>query len=190
MSKVFSVYQTSLLWYNLNRIMKTAIALVILFALYLSFLFGNGILYSASQDVLNWLNAEHGKSWYLGLTLLLAGIVAYFFILERTDKRKDEKIANELIKNIKSSGVYATTTSNTGFGEVHLEAMITFQDSGFILRIKQISNGDRALLVDQKFLSWKELLKYIELETEFSVENFLPEASHELQLLQKDAHAK
>ena len=171
--------------------MKIAIALVILIALYLSFLFSNGPLYSNAEEVLDWFNAEHGESWYTGLVILLLGIAGYLYIVDKSDKRKAEKITDELINNIKTSGVHATTTKNTGFGEVYLEATITFQDSGFILRIKQISNTEQTTtLLDKKFLSWRELLKYIESETNFSLEDFLPVASPEFQLPQKDARAK
>jgi hypothetical protein len=171
--------------------MKTAIALIILIALYFSFFFGDGVLYDASQNALNWFNAEHSKNAYLGLMLLLAGIALYLFALDKSDKRKAEHITDELIKNIKETGVYAATTENTGFGEVHLQAMITFQDSGFILQVTQKSNDERAaILVDKKFLSWVALVKYLEQETKFSLTDFLPKAGPEIQLPREDATIK
>jgi len=171
--------------------MRTAIALVILIALYLSFYFSGGVLYTASQEFFSWLNAQQGKNAYLGGIIFLVCIALYLYILDRSDKRKSERLINELINHIKSAGAYASTNENTGFGEVHLHASITFQDSGFILRIKQNSNsGNAIILVDKKFLSWKELVAYIEAETEFTVADFLPTASAEQQVPPKDAHAK
>lgn len=171
--------------------MKTAIALVILIALYLSFYFSGGVLYSASQEIFDWVNAQHGKDAYLEWAFLLLVIAAYLFMLDKSDRRKAEKITDELIKKIKNSGVYATATENTGFGEVHLQAMISFQDSGFILQIKQISNTENtATLLDRKFLSWGELVKYIDRETKYSLTDFLPKADPEFQLSQHDATAK
>jgi hypothetical protein len=167
--------------------MKIVIVLVVLIALYLSFLFNGGALYNASQDILDWLNTIHGKSGFLGALLLLIGLAVYLFTLEKSDKKNAEHITDELIKNIKTTGVYATTTENTGFGEVHLNATIKFQDSGFILTIKQNSNSENeVILVDKKFLSWSELLKFIDLETKFSLLDFIPSASPEFQLPQKD----
>jgi hypothetical protein len=171
--------------------MKTGIVLLILIAIYFSFLFSDGLLYSAVEETLDWFNAEHEKTLYSALVVLLSGLAAYLFTLEKSDKRRQEKLTDELILIIKNTGAYATTTDNTGFGEVHLEATITFKDSGFILRIKQIPSNDQAInLLDKKFLSWNELVTYIESETQFSLEDFLNEASPELQLPQKDAHAE
>ncbi|MGD8939548.1 MAG: hypothetical protein PVJ72_09220 [Gammaproteobacteria bacterium] len=166
--------------------MKIVIVLVVLIALYLSFLFNGGTLYSASQDAMDWLNTIHGRNGYFGVLLLLTGLAVYLFTLEKSDKKNSEHITDELIKHIKDTGVYATTTENTGFGEVHLNAAIKFQDSGFILTIKQNSNGENdAILVNKKFLSWTELLKFIDLETKFSLLEFTPSASPEFQLPQK-----
>ena len=111
--------------------MKIVIVLVVLIALYLSFLFNGGTLYSASQDAMDWLNTIHGRNGYFGVLLLLTGLAVYLFTLEKSDKKNSEHITDELIKHIKDTGVYATTTENTGFGEVHLNATIKFQDSGF-----------------------------------------------------------
>lgn len=171
--------------------MKTAIVLAILIVLYFSFLFSDGLLYNAVEETLDWFNAEHEKTLYSGLLVLLLGLATYLFTLEKSDKRKQEELTDELISIIKNTGAYAETTDNTGFGEVHLGATITFKDSGFILRIKQIPNNEQAIaLLDKKFLSWNELVTYINSETKFSLEDFLHEASPELQLPHKDAHAE
>ena len=171
--------------------MRTAIALVILIALYFSFYFSGGLLYTASQEFFSWIHAQQGKNAYLGGIIILLSIALYLYVLDRSDKRKSERLINELIKHIKNTGAYASTTENTGFGEVHLNASITFQDSGFILRIKQnSSSGNAIILVDTKFLSWRELVAYIEAETEFTVADFLPTGDSEHQVPHKDAHAK
>jgi len=167
------------------------VALVVLIALYLSFYFAEGVLYSTSLDVLHWLNTEHGKSKYLGVLLLISCIISYLFMLEKSDKRKMDKTTDELIKNIKATGIHAAKTENTGFGEVYLEAAITFEDSGFILQVTQKSTTEKTvLLTEKKFLSWGDLLKYIDSESEFSLLDFLPKISPEFQLPQEDAHAK
>ena len=171
--------------------MKTIIALIVLIALYLSFFFGEGILYNSFVEALSWLNNQHGSKAFIGALLLLTGIAIYLFTLERSDKEKEQQITDLLINNIKNQGVYATRMENTGFGEVHLKAMITFQDSAFLLQIKQNSNSDHeTLLVDKAFLSWRELTKYIDVETHFELVDFLPKIGPEFQLSNKDAIAK
>ena len=162
--------------------MKTWIGLIILVVLYISFVFGEGIFYDISLRTIDWLNEEHGRKGYLGWMALIFVAASYLLFMEKMDKKKEESATNELIKAIKETGVHAEKTQNSGFGDAHVKAIITFQDSGFVLLIKQNANLDNeAVLDDKKFLSWKELSNYIKLKTIFSLHDFMTNTDHNLQ---------
>jgi hypothetical protein len=52
------------------------------------------------------------------------------------------------------------------------------------------NSNNETILVDKKFLYWKELTCYIEIETQFSTNDFLTETSPGFQLKQNDVKAK
>lgn len=170
--------------------MRTWIGFIILVFLYIALISGKGIVYDLSMDLLGWLNAEHKvrRGTYIGWVTLIFGIVFYLFYLDRKDKEKEKIRERKLLDLVMSSGASCSKIVNRGFGDICIEALISFRDSGFKFLIHQITkNGDTEILVDKKFMSWEQLVRYIKADTNFVLEDFLPNSNDKLNSVQKNA---
>jgi len=152
--------------------MRKVTVLVVLVVLYLAIMLVDGFFDTVYHRSLGLVSK--GRLGYVIWFSILIGFAVYILNLEDSDRQRIKKRNRLLLRQIKSGGAFAVTSTDMGLGSVQLQASITIYHAGFRLYIAQPTMDGDMVLVDRRFFTWRELESFLQAETDFALDDFMP----------------
>lgn len=158
--------------------MKTWIGFFIIIFLYVALIREEGLVYEYVNQVLDWLDAEQGNMLLVGWILPISGIIAYLAAEEISDREKERHFINVLRDVLqdkaKKTEVNATKHIQRDFEDIPVKASITFGISAYQFHVvENPDTADQRVMMEKKFTSINRLVRYIQKETEFTLDDFM-----------------